>query len=73
MFHLVNEALNEIDPDLVNLYSLVMSVNDLMYWIMPDMEGMVGGGADEMAAGREEVDLEQTHQPLRLKELCSLF
>jgi|TARA_R110000851_G_scaffold29618_3_gene81371 hypothetical protein len=58
MYHMVNEALNEIDPDLVNLYSLIMSVNDLMYWIMPDMEGMVGSGADEMAAGREEVNLE---------------
>jgi|TARA_R110001592_G_scaffold108910_2_gene304175 hypothetical protein len=67
MFHLVNEALNEIDPDLVNLYSLVMSVNDLMYWIMPDMEGMVGGGADEMAAGREEVDLETDPPTIKAK------
>ena len=67
MFHLVNEALNEIDPDLVNLYSLVMSVNDLMYWIMPDMEAMVGNGADSMAAGREEVDLETDPPTIRAK------
>ena len=55
MYHLVNEKLNEINPDLVGLYSIVMSVNDLMYWIMPDMEGMIGGGGAESAmAGKEE-------------------
>jgi len=59
MYHLVNEKLNEINPDLVGLYSIVMSVNDLMYWIMPDMEGMIGGGGAESAmAGKEELDLE---------------
>tara|TARA_R110000823_G_scaffold94972_1_gene207476 strand:- start:8261 stop:9625 length:1365 start_codon:yes stop_codon:yes gene_type:complete len=67
MYHMVNETLNEIDPDLVNLYSLIMSVNDLMYWIMPDMEAMVGDGADSMAAGREEVDLETDPPTIRAK------
>ena len=67
MYHLVNETLNEINPDLVNLYSLIMSVNDLMYWIMPDMEGMVGAGADSLAAGREEVDLETDPPTIKAK------
>ncbi len=59
MYHLVNEKLNEINPDLIGLYSIVMSVNDLMYWVMPDMEGMIGGGGAESAmAGKEELDLE---------------
>jgi hypothetical protein len=59
MYHLVNERLNEINPDLVGLYSIVMSVNDLLYWVMPDMEGMIGGGGAESAmAGKEELDLE---------------
>ena len=58
MYHLVNEKLNEIDPDLVGLYSIVMSVNDLLYWVMPDMEGMIsGGGAEQAMAGKEELDL----------------
>jgi len=58
MYHLVNEKLNEIDPDLIGLYSIVMSVNDLLYWVMPDMEGMIGGGGAEQAmAGKEELDL----------------
>jgi len=71
MYHMVNETLNEIDPDLVNLYSLIMSVNDLMYWIMPDMEAMVGNGADSMAAGREEVDL--TTDPPTIKARGIMF
>jgi len=59
MYHLVNEKLNEINPDLVGLYSIVMSVNDLLYWVMPNMEGMMGGGGAEQAmAGKEELDLE---------------
>tara|TARA_R110002012_G_scaffold163138_1_gene325459 strand:- start:245 stop:1564 length:1320 start_codon:yes stop_codon:yes gene_type:complete len=59
MYHLVNEKLNDINPDLVGLYSIVMSVNDLLYWVMPDMEGMIGGGGAESAmAGKEELDLE---------------
>jgi len=59
MYHLVNEKLNDINPDLVGLYSIVMSVNDLLYWVMPDMEGMMGGGGAESAmAGKEELDLE---------------
>ena len=59
MYHLVNEKLNEIDPDLIGLYSIVMSVNDLLYWVMPDMEGMIGGGGAEQAmAGKEELNLE---------------
>ena len=59
MYHLVNEKLNDINPDLVGLYSIVMSVNDLLYWVMPDMEGMMGaGGAESAMAGKEELDLE---------------
>lgn len=59
MYHLIREELDEINPELVNLYSLLMSVNNLMYWIMPDMDDkMSGGGGEEMGAGREELDLE---------------
>jgi len=58
MYHLIREKLDEINPDLVGLYSIVMSVNDLMYWIMPDMDGMIaGGGAEQAMAGKEELDL----------------
>ena len=70
MYHLVNEKLNEINPDLVGLYSIVMSVNDLLYWVMPDMEGMMGGGGAEQAmAGKEELDLETDPPTIKAKGL----
>lgn len=62
MYHMVGEELNSIHPDLVGLYSLVMSVNDIMYWIMPDMDMMGAGGAEQAMAGKEELDL-QTDPP----------
>ena len=70
MYYLVNEKLNDINPDLVGLYSIVMSVNDLMYWVMPDMEGMIGGGGAEQAmAGKEELDLETNPPTIKAKGL----
>ena len=70
MYHLVNEKLNDINPDLVGLYSIVMSVNDLMYWVMPDMEGMIGGGGAEQAmAGKEELDLKTDPPTIKAKGL----
>ena len=70
MYHLVNEKLNDINPDLVGLYSIVMSVNDLMYWVMPDMEDMIGGGGAEQAmAGKEELDLETNPPTIKAKGL----
>ena len=70
MYHLVNEKLNDINPDLVGLYSIVMSVNDLMYWVMPDMEGMIGGsGAEKVMAGKEELDLETDPPTIKAKGL----
>ena len=63
LFHMVEERLNAINPDLVNLYSLLMSVNDLMYWVMPDMDmRMAAGEGESLGAGREELDLETDPQ-----------
>jgi|TARA_R110000824_G_scaffold3467_1_gene16418 hypothetical protein len=72
MYHLIREKLDEINPDLVGLYSIVMSVNDLLYWVMPDMEGMIGGGGAEQAmAGKEELDLET--DPPTIKAMGLMF
>ena len=57
MFELVSDELNRLDPRLLNLYGVVMSVNDLMYWVLPDeaMSMMMG---QESIGGKEEVDIE---------------
>ena len=36
MFELVNERLNQMQPGIVRLYGILMSVNDMLYWLMPD-------------------------------------
>tara|TARA_R100000664_G_C2759734_1_gene149793 strand:+ start:1929 stop:3278 length:1350 start_codon:yes stop_codon:yes gene_type:complete len=56
MFHLVEEELNNISPDLINLYGIMMSVNDLVYWIMPDQTTMMMAQSGSGMAGKEEVD-----------------
>jgi hypothetical protein len=36
VFHLVEEDLNRIDPQLVNLYGKLMAITDLQYWMIDD-------------------------------------
>jgi len=57
LYHMVSDELNEIDPNLMNLYGVVISANDLMYWIMPDMMGGGGGGEGAQVFGKEKIDL----------------
>jgi hypothetical protein len=56
MYHLIEEKLNELDPRLLNLYGTLMSVNEMLYWILD--ENMLG---DLMGskAGSVEVDTNQ--------------
>ena len=57
MFELVRDELDRLDPRLLNLYGVVMSVNDLMYWVLPD-EAMDMMMSQEGVGGKEEVDIE---------------
>ena len=51
------EIINEISPQLISLYGLIMTINDLMYWVFPDstLEAMTMSGQQ---AGGEEVKTE---------------
>ena len=60
MFNLVSRELNDIDPQLMNLYTVTQSLMEHAYWLYPDMEGMAGGGGGQM--GQSEVD-EETDPP----------
>ena len=57
MFELVRDELDRLDPRLLNLYGVVMSINDLMYWVLPDqmMDMMMSQSG---VGGKEEVDIE---------------
>lgn len=69
MFNLVSEELNNINPELLNLYGVLMSINDLLYWIMPDQMTMSAAEGGEGVQGSEEID-ETTDPPtIRAKGL----
>jgi hypothetical protein len=56
MYHLVSEKLGEIDPDLIEYYSLSTAIIDHLYWLYPEetIEAMSGEGGSE--AGTSEID-----------------
>jgi len=59
MYHYAAEQIAQItgSEDLVKNYGIMMSVNDSLYWQLPDqMLDMAMGGGGEAMAGREEVD-----------------
>ena len=57
LYHMIPEKINSINPELLDLYGIMMSVNDLVYWIMPDETAQMMGQAGA-AAGKEEIDIE---------------
>tara|TARA_R110000803_G_scaffold60710_2_gene120143 strand:+ start:18093 stop:20726 length:2634 start_codon:yes stop_codon:yes gene_type:complete len=67
LYHLVSDELESVSPDLLNLYGVVMSSNDLMYWLMPDMMGGGGDGEEAPVFGKESVDLSTTPPTIRVK------
>jgi hypothetical protein len=67
LYHMVTEELENINPDLLDLYGVMMSINDLVYWIMPDeavMNQASGGGG---MGGKEEVDPETNPPTIKVE------
>jgi len=60
MYNLVRNEINDINPQLMNLYAVTQSLMEHAYWIFPDMEGMAGGGGGQM--GQSEYD-DETDPP----------
>ncbi len=60
MYNLVRKEINDINPQLMNLYAVTQSLMEHAYWIFPDMERMAGSGGGQM--GQSEVD-EETNPP----------
>jgi len=60
MYNMVRDEINDINPQLMNLYAVTQALMEHAYWIFPDMERMAGGGGGQM--GQSEVD-EETDPP----------
>jgi hypothetical protein len=60
MFQLVSREINDINPQLMDLYTVTQALMEHAYWLFPDMEGMAGGGGGQM--GQSEID-DETDPP----------
>lgn len=69
MFELISTELNAIDNRLLNLYGVLMSINDLLYWVMPDQMMQMMSGSGQSAEGSTEVDPETDPPTIKAKGL----
>ena len=56
MFELVREDLNKLNPDLADMYGLIMSINDYTYWVVPENLVEQNFANPQITAGKEEID-----------------
>lgn len=57
-YELIRDRLDEINPQLANVYAVAMSVGEWLYWIFPDeqLKAMMGAGEGAGGKARFEVD-----------------
>ena len=67
MFELVRNEIERINPQLMNLYGLSMSILDYLYWMYPEDMVMSAAGSGQGQAGQEEVDLQTDPPTVRAK------
>lgn len=67
MFNLVSSELNDIDPQLMNLYTTTQSLMEHAYWLFPDMEGMASGGGGGGQLGQSDIDPETNPPTVKAK------
>jgi hypothetical protein len=67
MFELVRNELENVNPQLTNLYGLSMATLDYLYWLYPEDMVMQMAGSGQGQAGQEEVDLTTDPPTVRAK------
>ena len=70
MFEFRRTELNRLHPELANLYGIVMSINDLTYWLMPEniIEQMANN--PQAVAGKEEIEEENDETKIKTQAIC---
>lgn len=70
MFEIRRSELNKLHPELANLYGIVMSINDLTYWLMPEniIEQMAKN--PQAVAGKEEIEEENDKTKIKTQGIC---
>lgn len=70
MYELRRNELNTLHPELANLYGMIMSINDLTYWIMPEnmLEQMAKN--PQAVGGKEEIEEENGETKIKTQAVC---
>ena len=56
MYHMVSQKLNEIDPDLIELYGISTAIIDHLYWLYPEETLQAMSGQEGSEVGTSEID-----------------
>lgn len=56
MFHMAEDEINAIDPDLITEYGLFMAITEWAYFIIPPEMAAQAAASDERAGGSERID-----------------
>jgi len=56
MYHMVSQKLNEIDPDLIELYGISTAIIDHLYWLYPEETLQSMSGQEGSEVGTSEID-----------------
>jgi len=67
MFELVRNEIEQINPNLINLYGVSMASLDYLYWLYPEEMVSQMAASGEGQAGQEEVDLQTDPPTVRAK------
>lgn len=70
MYLMVQDKLQDINPELSNLYGKMMSINDLTYWIIPDTIIKQMASSSSNMAGKEEIDTTTNPPTIKTSAVC---
>ena len=70
MFELVRNKLNEYNPNLAKSYGEVMSINDLIYWLLDDETINQMASQPSAMAGKEEIEQSEDGTIIKTEAIC---
>ena len=62
MFELVRDKINNINPQLANNYGIMMSINDIIYWLLSDETIKSMASQPQNMGGKEEIEVENENE-----------
>ena len=62
MFELVRDKINKINPQLANNYGIMMSINDIIYWLLSDETIKSMASQPQNMGGKEEIEVENENE-----------